>query len=317
MAQARGYNSQLVIDFETTFGADPASPDGKAMPINSWDVSGARNLNSAQTLTGTRNPVEPFAGNKSLAGNAVVPVDLVAFAYWLKAMFGAPATTGAGPYVHVFKFGATQPSLVAEKKFDFSTAQTYMKQNGIKISTLGLTVGGDGELVANLGIVGSSESAPGTTRYDLTPTTVTLDRLNNFQAAIKEGGSAIATVTEVAINLNFGLETDKYVIGGGGVLGEIPEGIVAVEGTLTALFADTSLLTKAANLTESALAITLTKGTHSLKIEIHELVYELKTPGITGPAGVMQQLGFKGYYANSTAASAAVVTLTNAVASYA
>lgn len=317
MAQARGYNSQLVIDFETTFGADPVAPSGKRMPTNSWDVSGSRNLNSAQTITGTRNPVEPFAGNKSLAGSAVVPVDLTAFPFWLKGMFGAPATTGAGPYVHVFKLGTSQPSLVAEKKFDFGGSATYLKQNGIKISTLGMTIGGDGELVANLGIVGSSESAPGATPYDSTPTAVTLDRLNNFQAAILEGGSSIATVTELAINLNFGLETDKYVVGGGGVLGEIPEGIVAVEGSLTAMFADTTLLAKAAALTESSLAVTFTKGTHSLKIEIPELIYELKTPGITGPAGIMQQLGFKGYYASAAAASAVVVTLTNAVESYA
>jgi len=317
MAQARGYNSQLVIDFETTFGQDPASPDGKRMPINSWDVSGSRNLNTAQTLTGTRNPVEPFAGNKSVAGNAVVPVDLTAFPWWLRAMFGAPTTTGAGPYTHVFKIGTSQPSLVADKKFDFGSAQKYLKQNGIKISTLGLPFGGDGELVANLGIVGASESAASETPYDATPTAIALDRLNNFQAAILEGGSAIARVTELNINLTFGLETDKYVIGGGGVLGDIPEGIVAVEGSLTALFSDTTLQDKAANLTESSLTVTLTKGSHSLKFELPELLYEQKSPGITGPAGVVEQLGFKGYYSNAPAASAFVATLINAVASYA
>lgn len=317
MAQARGNDCQLVIDFETAFREDPASPAGLQMPINSWDVSGSRALNNAGTLTGTRNPTEPFAGNKSVQGSAVVPIDLTAFPIWLKAMFGAPTTTGTGPYTHAFEIPTIQPSLVAEKMFDFSDDTTYIKQNGIKISTLGLSFGGDGELVANLGIVGASEADPSETAYDATPTVVTLDRLNNFQAAILEGGSSIMTVTELAMNINFSLETDKYVIGGGGVLGSINEGILDIAGSLTGLYEDNTLQAKAAAMTESSLAVTLTKGSHSLKFEIQELLYEQKSPGITGPAGIMQQLGFKGYYKNGSAASAIVVTLVNAVASYA
>lgn len=317
MAQARGYKGQVVIDFETTFGTDPASVNGLGMPINSWDVKASRSLNTAQTITGTRNPVQPFQGNTTVEGNAVVPVDLIAFGWWLKAMFGAPTTTGTGPYTHKFKIGDTQPSLVAEKVFDFATSKSYIKQNGIKVSSLEITFGGDGELIATLGIVGAKEAAPSETAYDSTVTAVSLNRVNNFQAAILEGGSSIATITDLTIRVDFGLDTETRAIGGGGVLGDIPEGIVAVSGSLTALYTDNTLLAKASAITESSIAVTMTNSTHSLKLEVPELFYQWNTPGITGPQGVRQEMEFQGFYNNGTDASAIVATLINAVASYA
>lgn len=317
MGQARGYKSSVVIDFETTFGVDPGAPDGKVMPINSYDVSASRALNSAQTITGNRNPVMPFSGFTSVQGQAVIPVDLVAMGYWLKGLFGDPTTTGAGPYNHVFKIGDSQPSMVIEKTFDFGGgSKTYIKQNGVKLGSLGINFGGDGELTAQIGVVGAKEAAPNATPYDASPASVSLNRVGNFQAAITEGGTAIATVTECSINVEMGLDSSGYVIGGGGSLGDIPEGLAAVSGSITALFKDTALLTKAAAGTESSLAITLTSGTHSLKFEIPELLFQLQTPGINGPQGVRVTLPFQAYLDNGAGASAMIVTLINATADY-
>jgi hypothetical protein len=50
-------------------------------------------------------------------GDVVVPLDAAAFGFWLKAAFGAPATTGTapGPFTHEFQSGAwTLPSLSIE-----------------------------------------------------------------------------------------------------------------------------------------------------------------------------------------------------------
>ena len=317
MAQARGYKGRLVIDFETTFGQNPGAPAGKVVPINTWDVGLDRQMKQAQTITGNRNPVMPFAGFTKVEGSAVVPVDLIAFGWWLRAMFGLPGTTGTGPYTHVYKIGDSQPSLVAEKRYDFVSSQQYTRQNGIKISSLGLKFGGDDELVANLGILGATEQAPSGTPYHVSPTVISFNRLSNFEAAITEGGSAIATVTECEFNVDFGLDAENFVIGGGGTLGDIPEGIAGVSGSITALFDSTALLTKALNTTETALAVTLTKGAHSLKFDVPELFYSPKSPGITGPKGVKITLPFQAFYDNAAAASAFMVTLVNAQTSYA
>lgn len=317
MAQAKGSLSHVVIDFETTFGADPGTKAAKKMPFNSCSVTGSQALNTAQTILNGRNPTMPFAGNKDVGGQIVVPVDLTAFPWWLKGIFGAPTTTGSGPYTHVYKVPTSQPSMVIEKKFDFGTSQTYIKSNGCKIGSLDIAFGGDGELTASLDIIGATEAAPSGTPYAASPTAVALNRLMNFQAAITEGGSAIATVTDLSIKLNCNLDTSSRCIGGDGVLADLPEGVVEVSGSLTALFDSTTLLTKAAGLTESSLTVTLTSATHSLKFEIPELLYSPKSPGIEGPMGIKQSYEFRGYYDNAAGASAMIVTLVNAVTSYA
>lgn len=314
MAMAKGYKSTLALDFETAFGVEPGSPAALAVPINTFDVKASRALQMAQTLTGSRNPVEPFAGNTPVSGQAVVPVDALAFGYWLKAIFGAPVTTGAGPYTHTFKISDEQPSLVLEKRFA-TAVPTYAKINGGKVSKLSMQVGGDGELVANLDIEGARE-AIGTAPYDATLTAILLSRFNNFQAAITEGGTTLANCTAMSFDLDCGLETDVYVIGAQGQRGELPEGVMGVSGSLTTLFESTALLLKAKNATETALVLTFTAGANILKFTFPEVLLELNTPGITGPQGVRLELPWKAYYGNDVGLSALKVELTNAQATY-
>ena len=59
MAQAKGSKSRLVLDYETTFGSDPASAAGLVMPINSFSLKSNRPKNVRNTLLGTRNPASP------------------------------------------------------------------------------------------------------------------------------------------------------------------------------------------------------------------------------------------------------------------
>lgn len=314
MAQARGYLSKVALDFETTFGTDPGSPNGLSMPVNSFDVKSSRNLNTAQTIRGNRNPAEPFDGNVRVNGSAVVPVDAIAFGYWLKAMFGNPTTSGSGTYTHTFKVGDTQPSMVLEKAFATATP-TYAKMNGCKVGKMSMQVGGDGELTANLDIEGAKETI-GTTAYDATLTAVQLSRFNNFQAAIKEGGVALASCTDFSFDLDFGLDTEVYTIGGGGTRGDIPEGILAVSGTMTVLFENTALLTKAQNSTETSLELTFTAGANILKFTFPEVRLQMNTPGISGPTGIRLELPWVAYYGNDAGASAVKVELTNSQATY-
>lgn len=223
-------------------------------------------------------------------------------------------TAGVTAYSHVYKVGDTMPSLVIEQ--GFTDVAQYFLYNGCKIGKLGLSFGGDGELVASIDVMGAKETLA-TTSFDTTLTTMVFDRFANFQAAILEGGSAIANCTEASIDVEFGLDGNTYCIGGAGFRSDIAEGIVAASGSIKAMFQNAALLTKAMNGTESSLKITLTNGAHSLEILIPELVYERATPGIEGPAGVFVTLPFKGYYQNGADASVIKVTLINDVASYA
>lgn len=312
--QAKGFMGRLGFDIETTFGQNPVAPDCKVLPINKIELAGKQSIITTSTITGNRNPVEPGRGRITADGSLEAPVDLTAFGWWLKAMFGAATDSGASaPYTHVFKPGNTQPSLVLEKAF--TDIGQYFRYNGCKVSSFKLAFGGDGELVANFDIKGASETR-GTSAYDTTPTTVVMNRLNNFQATLKEGGSTIGTVSSGDFTVDFGLDGDQYTVGNGNSRGDIPEGILKVTGTLKVLFTDATLIDKGINATESSLELAFTNGANSLTFKFPEIQYERTSPTITGPAGVSVDLAWSAYYQNSADAAAIVATLVNSVATY-
>jgi len=314
LVQARGFRSRLVVDFETAFGQEPATPSGRIMPFNSNALKSSQNLSDPGTIVGTRNPVQPFLGNITVDGDIVVPVDVRAFGWWLRAMFGVPVTTEVEDfYSHVFKINDSQPSLVMEKQFrDLSE---YSKFNGCKVSSFEMSFGGDGELTSTLGFMGSKESL-GDSPYDSDPVSIPFTRFHNYQASIIEGGSGIADVVDGSISVDFGLDGDQYCIGDNGVRGSIPEGIVSVSGNLKCLFDNTSLLEKAIAGTKSSLQIKFTHGNYSLAFSVGELIFERNTPGIDGPAGIMVELPWKAFYDEGADESALTVELVNDIASY-
>jgi hypothetical protein len=391
MSQALGGKTQVVIDVESTYGVSPVAPAPIGpMPFNKLSLSEMRALNSPETITGNLNPVEPFNGNTDVSGDIDVPVDLVVFGHWLKAVLGSEVSTVGGSKsavsvtadsttdkitlsthgltngqgvtfggttvpggltagtlyfvrdtatndfkvaaspgataidlttngtsvtvttvnAHVFKLGNDIPSLVVEKGFP-DIAQ-YFLYNGVKAGTLSLDFGGDGELVAKLGLKGASPTQSGTAYNSGTKTSPgTFNRVGNFQAAISEAGAAWTKATKVTLNLDHTLDDSIFVIGGGGVRGDLPQGVAKVSGTISNLFDGVDLYTKALNSTKTSIAIRITKSNDYIEFLLPEVQFSLKSPPVDGPKGMMLDLDIQGYYATATQATALQVTLVN------
>ncbi len=313
--QQRGSQVAISIDYETTFGSDPGSPAAIQVPYLSESLTATRAQNTSEVINGDRNPLRPFQGNTDISGDITVPVDKRYFGYWLKGLFGAPTTTGAGPYTHVYKVDSVncQPSMVIQK--NFKDIPHFFKYNGVKIGSMSLTVGGDGEVTATFGLLGASLTESGTD-YDATPTTHSYEQFRNLDAALNEGGSASAEFTELSIDVNSNLDGDVYAIGDGGNRSAIPEGKYTMEGSGTVLFDNMTLYDKAKNATESSIEVVYTRGSESLTIDFNEIEYGLNSPQVSGNEGVELNLDFKAYDDDDAADSAIVVTLVNDIASY-
>lgn len=315
-----GAKTQTRICFEDTYGEDSEDIATKtlAMPFNTNSVAASQNVTQPETITGNRNPVQPILGNIDNTGTIAVPLDLTAFGYWLKAMFGNPTTASAGTpegyYNHVYKLGEDMPSFTLEKAFP--GIGVYAKSNGCVISQFSLTIGGDGELVANLEVMGAKETI-GETEMSSAPVSVPLLRVNNFQAALSIGGTAVALATEATIEINFGVDGDTYVIGGQGYRQAACPGIATVSGTLTMFFKDDTYLAMAESATETKLEFTFTSGNNKLSILLPEVQFARTSPGIDGPAGIQVELSYSAYYNDATEGTSVQVTLTNQTASYA
>jgi len=310
MTQQRGANVQVLLGFEDVAYGTVAT-EGFIIPLNSMGVKESQTLIQAQTLTGTLNPVAPSRGRRDVRGQIVIPVDSVALWYWLKAMFGAPVTTGSGPYVHEFKVGSSRPSISLEAAFEDIASNRYQRFVGCKVGGFSLSLGHDGELVMTLDIVGASGSLE-TSAFDASPTSLALARLNDSDAAVEEGGSSLSNATELSFNVQFPHDEDRFLIGDGGVRGDLPEKIVEVSGNIKTLLEDDSLLDKAENGTESSLKATITGSATSIfEIELQELIYGRNSPDVPDDNGILVDLNFNGYYTNGSETSVIVARLTN------
>ena len=313
MTQAIGRAARLIAGFETVYGTTPTAPACVVLPFISNGVKSTQSQTGSEVITGTRDPVEPSLGNVKVAGAVVAPVDVTAIGYWFKSLLGAPTSTGTATCTHIFTTRATTiPSMILETQH--TDIGLYRLNNGCKVSSLSMSFGGDGELSVSMDIIGSKETITATAVA--TATTISLTKFNNFQAVLKEGGATAANCTAVDFKIEAGLDDTGYVIGGGGYLGQLPEGMYTITGTVKAFFENATLLNKAINGTESSLQITLINGVYSLDILLSELKYERSSPSIENSKGILIELPFTAYYQDDANNTACKVTLINTQASY-
>ena len=115
MARAHGARAQMALAFETVYGTPPAS-GYRLMPFARTTLGAEQPLLNSELLGYGRDPLAPIKDAVTADGEVVVPIDVEAFGFWLKAAFGAPTTTGAeAPYSHEFQSGSwSLPSMSIE-----------------------------------------------------------------------------------------------------------------------------------------------------------------------------------------------------------
>lgn len=314
---ARGYKTECLMDFEESFGQAPETHGGVILPINSFKLTVNRAKNSAKTLIGRRDPVEPFDGNVETSGDIEVPVDARAFGWWLRNLFGSPVTSGdAAPYTHVFQPKEESPSTVLQCSYG-TEPETFGLYSGCKVSQLQLSAGGDDELTATITMAGQIGTFS-ETNYNDKAAPVTLKRFSNFQAALKRDGKEFAVCTAFSFTFDNGLDTDTRTLGSQGKLYDIPEGIMSVTGSVTCLFTSLAMLEEAQTSKEMALELTFAIDDNtSLSFLLPEVQIQYQGPTVEGPTGIKVEYPFVAYYNDSTENTVCKVTLKNDVASYA
>lgn len=320
MAQARGSQTTVAIYEESAYGQTPGTPAGKKLYINSCNLAASQNRLDSNTIGTSRARQQPAAGNIDAGGSIGLEIGAESLGTLLKHALGQNATTGTGPYTHTLTLGDLPAGLIVEKDYgaNISGSGRYEYFNGCRVNSASFKFPSEGYVTANFDIKGAKSTLASS------PLDATLDDAGHtsfsaFQAAILEGGSAIAVVTDAEIKIDNGLDAGVYVIGGAGVRSALPEGFATISGSITALFSDATLLTKSINGTASSLKITLSRGTgdgsagnESIEFLVEQMLYERASPPIDGPAGLKITLPFKGY--RSGANNGLKITLKNAVA---
>lgn len=159
--------------------------------LNVYSIQGGRTktrpedpiLNGGfQNLT---DPTEPGPGLDEHRLTVVVPVCVAQFPYWLRAFFGAPTTTGAGPdYTHAFASGvASLPYISLQDKLQANDFRRHVGLVGQEMR-IALDPSADGFARATLTFIGLNEERAQTAAAGTVTAPPTLDRPAESRANI-------------------------------------------------------------------------------------------------------------------------------------
>ncbi len=312
MARAYGANAQLLGKIETVYGSPP-SGNFVRFPFISSALGSEQGLIASDLLGQGRDPSQPMRDVINVEGDVVVPVDLRNFGHWLKALLGAPTTSGTGPYVHAYGSGlATLPSMSLE--IGMPEASAFFMNMGVRANSMQITFSRSGGASATINCIAQGESRASASAGG-TPSELAMTRFNQFQGAVKKDGVQLGNVTGAQLTYTNNLEKIETIRDDGKIDGADPT-VAALTGSIDVRFADTTLIDAATNNTPVELTFGYTiDADRSILFTAHEVYLPKPKLSITGPGGVQASFNWQAAK-NTTAGKMLTVTLTNDIEEY-
>jgi len=311
MARATGSTAQLLAKFESEYGTAP-SENFERLNFVTSDIGAEQPLEEDDVLGLGRKPAKPSRGLITDSGAIAVPVDLRDIGFWLKALLGAPQTTGDPDYTHTFTGGASSlPSFACE--VGHPNVPRYFLHTGCIAGSMQFNWAPSGRATATVNVTAQGETDAATSGGG-TPTTRSFDRFHQFQGSISQGGSPLGNITGAQLTIDNGLDPVRTIRSDGKIDG-IDLGVCTVTGQITARFADMTLMTAATNDTAIDIALAYTIGaTKSLTMTLAEVYLPRAKAPLQGPGGVQVTFNFRA--ATPDVGEFLTVALKNDVASY-
>jgi hypothetical protein len=283
MPRAQGARAQMALAFETVYGTPPASGYTR-VPFASTSLGSEQPLISSELLGYGRDPLAPIKDAVTADGDVVVPIDAEAFGFWLKAAFGDPITTGAGPWTHEFRSGSwTLPSMAIETAMP--EVPRFAMYSGCVLDQISWQLQRSGLLTATARLVAQGE-AVATTSAAGTPADLALKRFGHFNGSITRNGSALGNVVSAEITYANNLDRIETIRSDGRIDGADPS-IAALTGRVEVRFADSTLVNQAiaGDPCELEFAYALPSG-ESFTFTAHAVYLPRPRIEIAGPQGV-------------------------------
>lgn len=214
---------------------------------------------------------------------------------------GTPLTTETGggdetiSGYTVVQAGVAMPSFTIERQLtDITRFQAY---KGMVVNTMGVELRPNAMNLINFGFVGDQGVDAGATATTGTYNTLsTHSPLASFQGVIQEGGSAIAIVTALTMNLDNGRQSVGVV----GAVGSpaIFEGESDITGSVTLMMEDSTLLAKFIAETETSIDVRLddVNGVDLMHIRLPRVKYTAGNVAPPREGPVLLTLPFQALY---------------------
>ena len=284
MTIATGSRHNLAYVLETTFGTTPTNPSFTPIRHTGTTLGLSKDSIESEELREDRQVAHYRHGNKSVTGDVNFELSYGGLDDLLQAtLCGTWAT-------NVLLAGTTRRSFTVERHHQ--DIGKFLRSTGCQFNTMSLSVAPNSMVTGSFGVIGSGFSSSGTAltnaTYSAESTTAPFD---SFTGAITEGGSAIAIITALELNIDNGMEA-LYVVGSSDTL--LPSiGKSMVTGSVTAYFENTTLMDKFVNETTSALQFTLTDAAgNDYIVLLPKVKYNSGNPEVSGPGAITLTLDF-------------------------
>ena len=290
MAKTRAYGADCILlaAFETVYGTLPADGYGR-LSFKESSLGAERPLGYDPLLGQGRDAQDPFYEAIKDEGDIGVPLDVRALGFWLKGLFGAPATAdnGDGSFDHVFTSGGTLPSLAIEIGHAQLAVPKFFRHGGAKLDKLAFDMARSGAANASIGVIAQGETEA-TTTIDASPTSFALKRFSQGSGTIRVGGGQLANVTGGKLSFSNNLERVE-TIRADGLIDGVDETEATAEGSVDIRFGTDTTLTSAIA-AESPVAMeygfTIPGSTFALTFHLPRVFLPKKKQEIKGPGGI-------------------------------
>ena len=292
MTIATGSRHDMAYVVESTFGTTPSTPSFIPIRHTGTTIGLSKDSLESEELREDRQIAHYRHGNKNVGGDINFELSYNSFTALIEAVMCGTWTSSGDP--EILKTGTVSRSFTIERHHE--DIGKYIRATGCSFNSMSLSVSPNSMVTGSFGVLGKDLSTAATAitgaSYAAETTTAPFD---SFTGAITEGGSSIAIVTALELNIDNGMEA-QYVIGDSTTL-QPPLAKSTVTGSVTAYFENTALIDKFINETASSITFTLTDAAGNDYIfDIPNVKYNSGNPEVGGPGAVTVTLDFIALY---------------------
>jgi hypothetical protein len=314
---ALGQLADLLFKIESSYGVSPGGNFQKAHFYKA-SLRETKPLENDPIIGSIYNNFrDPGAFGPALSehgGTLELPLCINQIGDWLKLVFGAPSTSGATNFTHVFTSGAlTLPSYAVEIK---PISGDFRMHTGIAARSMTLDLAdAAGMQRVMLDVLGYGEAIAGSTGGGTPTAPRTYAPFKATGAQVKLDTVAVGSLLSARLTYETGLSQDRFIDTsdkfGAAVLAEQAQ----LSGELRVRYSAATYDSLAAAETEKALSIEFIVGANnSLIIDAPAIRFARAGVAIEGPGGIEQTIQFRAR--QTTSAPQMTATLKNQIASY-
>jgi hypothetical protein len=284
---ARGSRVGVTYAMEDTWGSIPTDGVAYELRVTGVGVNLSKDSFQSNELRSDRQISDLRHGMQSISGDIPVELSYDSFDDIIESAMYNDWTSA-----ETIITGTTKKSFTLQKYF--SDIGQYHVFPGCVVNTWNISVTPNGIITSTFNVMGEEMTTSETAVLPAASAVSSYSPFDSFSGTLTEGGTVNALITSIDFSLSNGLST-LPVIGSDKTIGLV-DGRANITGTVSAYFANSTLLDKFIDETESSLSFQLTDGTRSYTFTMPRIKYSGGDVPVNDEGPIVMNMPFQALY---------------------